>query len=122
VRRSVRGIDLLADLEQMVQCGMGRWTGGPDVVREAELARARIADRRDPEADADRAAATGTSPGRWLLLARLARARELLETTALDIERVTGACGFGSADTLRHHFRRELRTSPSRYRATFRGG
>ena len=66
-------------------------------------------------------AATGTSPGRWLLLARLARARELLETTALDIERVTAACGFGSADTLRHHFRRELRTSPSRYRATFRG-
>src|SRR5262249_27733627 len=28
-------------------------------------------------------AAAGTSPGRWLLLARLARARELLETTGL---------------------------------------
>jgi AraC family transcriptional regulator, transcriptional activator FtrA len=61
---------------------------------------------------------TGQPPARWLLDARLARARDLLAATDMSIEQVATDCGFGSADTLRHHFRSRLKASPSRYRAT----
>jgi AraC family transcriptional activator FtrA len=64
--------------------------------------------------------ATGSSPGAWVLRARLSQARELLETTGLSIEDIATSVGFGSADTLRHHFRARMRTTPNRYRATFR--
>ena len=57
-------------------------------------------------------AATGLPPGEWLLAERLIRARELLETTRHSIESIAGATGFGSAATLRHHFRARLGTSP----------
>ncbi|HEY0526320.1 MAG TPA: transcriptional regulator FtrA [Stellaceae bacterium] len=65
--------------------------------------------------------ATGTTPGDWLAAERIARARELLESTALPIEDIAASCGFGSAATLRHHFRLRLRTSPAAYRARFCG-
>ncbi len=66
------------------------------------------------------AAATGTSPLRWLLRERLAAAQERLETTDEPVGRVAAACGFGSAASLRAHFGRELRTSPLAYRRAFR--
>lgn len=65
-------------------------------------------------------AQTGTTPLRWLLAQRVQRARELLETTALPLARVAEACGFGSVETLRHHFTRQVGTTPSAYRAAFR--
>jgi AraC family transcriptional regulator, transcriptional activator FtrA len=37
----------------------------------------------------------------------------------MPIEQVAAATGFGSADTLRHHFRTRLYTSPARYRSSF---
>lgn len=64
-------------------------------------------------------AATGTSPGDWLTGVRVDRARELLETSSLPIERIAEATGFGTATTLRHHFRRRLGTSPGAYRSRF---
>ncbi|WP_432807256.1 transcriptional regulator FtrA [Microvirga terrae] len=64
-------------------------------------------------------AATGLPPGEWLLAERLARARELLESTGWSIEDIAGATGFGSAATLRHHFRTRLGTSPAAYRSRF---
>ena len=63
--------------------------------------------------------ATGHSPKQWLTQERLARARELLEGSDLAVEQIADACGFGSADTLRHHFRRSLQLSPARYRERF---
>jgi AraC family transcriptional activator FtrA len=63
--------------------------------------------------------ATGASPGAWLLAERLDRARELLEGTALRVEDIASACGFGTAATLRHHFRRARATSPAAYRTRF---
>ncbi len=63
--------------------------------------------------------ATGSSPAEWLIGERIARARDLLEQTALSVEQVATACGFGSTDTLRHHFRRRLKLSPRRYRERF---
>ncbi|WP_202618524.1 MULTISPECIES: transcriptional regulator FtrA [unclassified Ensifer] len=64
-------------------------------------------------------AATGTTPARWLLGERLARARQLLEESALGMEQVAEVSGFGSTQTLRHHFRQQLSTTPAAYRATF---
>lgn len=61
----------------------------------------------------------GTSPKRWLLDQRLARARELLETTPLPIETVARRAGLPGAAALREHMQSRLQTTPSRYRQTF---
>lgn len=63
--------------------------------------------------------ATGATPADWLIQARVDRARELLETTALSIDRIAAQTGFGSAITMRHHFRRKLGLSPRGYRDRF---
>lgn len=65
------------------------------------------------------AAATGQSPRAWLLGERLARAKELLESTRLDAQGIATRVGMGSAESLRHHFRRRVGTSPARYRQRF---
>jgi len=68
--------------------------------------------------------ATGSSPGDWLLRERLEAAREMLEGGSLPhggVEAVAAAVGFGSAATLRHHFRRRLGVSPVAYRGRFGG-
>ena len=62
---------------------------------------------------------TGTKPLDWLNGQRVARAQQLLETTDLPIERIATECGFGSAATLRRHFRDTLATTPDAYRRTF---
>ena len=64
-------------------------------------------------------ASTATTPGAWLAGARIARARELLRSSAAAIEEVATAAGFGSAATLRHHFRKQLKLSPAAYRRRF---
>ena len=64
-------------------------------------------------------AATGSPPGAWLTAERVRRAAEMLETSALAVERVATECGFGGADTLRHHFRTRLGISPTAYRRQF---
>ncbi|MEV0612680.1 helix-turn-helix domain-containing protein [Nonomuraea sp. NPDC050404] len=63
----------------------------------------------------------GATPLRWLNQQRLARARELLETTDLTIDAVAERSGLGTADGLRQHFHRALGTTPAAYRRTFRG-
>jgi AraC family transcriptional activator FtrA len=62
-------------------------------------------------------AMTGGSPAGWLTGLRIARARDLLEASARPIERIARECGFGSAATMRHHFRQRLKVSPASYRA-----
>jgi AraC family transcriptional regulator, transcriptional activator FtrA len=64
-------------------------------------------------------AETGTSPHRWLNRQRILAAQRLLETTPQGIEEVAAAVGFGTAQTLRLHFRRLVRTSPTAYRHRF---
>jgi AraC family transcriptional activator FtrA len=63
--------------------------------------------------------ATGLSPANWITRARVDRARQLLESTGLSIERIAGRCGLGSATTLRHHFRKKVGVSPVGYRKRF---
>ncbi|MGC5036588.1 MULTISPECIES: GlxA family transcriptional regulator [unclassified Streptomyces] len=66
-------------------------------------------------------AATGTTPLQWLLDQRLGRARSLLESTDLPIEKVGELSGLGTANNLRHHFLRHLGVSPGDYRRAFPG-
>ncbi|HEY3006282.1 MAG TPA: helix-turn-helix domain-containing protein [Kribbellaceae bacterium] len=64
-------------------------------------------------------ARTGVSAQQWLLHQRLDRARLLLETTDLAVERVATESGFGSSAALRQHFGSVLGTTPQRHRADF---
>ncbi|MEV1011959.1 helix-turn-helix domain-containing protein [Streptomyces sp. NPDC049881] len=63
---------------------------------------------------------TGTTPLRWLLWLRVDHARALLETTDLSVELVADVCGFGSAVSLRAHFRERVGCGPAEYRKLFR--
>jgi transcriptional regulator GlxA family with amidase domain len=65
-------------------------------------------------------AETGTTPLRWLHEQRILHARRLLEETDLPVETVAARSGFGSATTLREHFGRSVRTTPTGYRRVFR--
>ena len=63
----------------------------------------------------------GTTPLQWLLRERVLHARRLLEATDMPVEDVACEAGFGTAASLRTHFRRSTATSPLAYRRTFRG-
>jgi AraC family transcriptional regulator, transcriptional activator FtrA len=63
--------------------------------------------------------ATGTTPLRWLLNQRLARAQTLLESTGFSVEKVAELSGLGTANNLRHHFVKQIGVSPSDYRRAF---
>jgi AraC family transcriptional activator FtrA len=63
---------------------------------------------------------TGTTPLRWLHGQRVLEARRLLEESDLPIEDVAWRAGFGTAASLREHFRRATATTPSGYRRSFR--
>jgi transcriptional regulator GlxA family with amidase domain len=63
---------------------------------------------------------TGTTPLRWLLARRVLEARRLLEESDLSIDAVAWQAGFGTAASLREHFRRATATTPTAYRRSFR--
>ncbi|OIV39389.1 AraC family transcriptional regulator [Mangrovactinospora gilvigrisea] len=63
---------------------------------------------------------TGLSPGRWLTAQRLRRARQLLESSDLPVERVAHEVGFATATSLRRHLAAAAGVAPSAYRRTFR--
>ncbi len=64
-------------------------------------------------------ATTGESAYAWIVRQRVERARELLEQRQIPITRVAQLVGVGSSETLRHHFRRLLSTTPAAYRLRF---
>lgn len=63
---------------------------------------------------------TGTTPLQWLLGQRVLEARRLLEETDLPIDAIAWRAGFGTAASLRDHFRRATSTTPTAYRRSFR--
>ena len=63
---------------------------------------------------------TGATPLQWLLSQRVHEARRLLEETDLPVETVAWRSGFGTAASLREHFRRVTATTPTAYRRSFR--
>jgi AraC family transcriptional activator FtrA len=62
--------------------------------------------------------ATGMGPVEWLTRERIGIARDLLESP-LPLAQVAEQAGFGSEETLRHHFRRLVATTPGAYRKAF---
>ena len=62
----------------------------------------------------------GSSPHAWLTQQRVLRARAMLESGDEPVETIATAVGFGDATVLRHHFGRQVGTSPVRYRRAFR--
>jgi transcriptional regulator GlxA family with amidase domain len=66
-------------------------------------------------------ACTGMTPAAYVTLIRVARARELLDTSRLSIERVSEDSGFGSVRQFRRAFLAHFEIAPSRWRATTGG-
>jgi AraC family transcriptional activator FtrA len=66
--------------------------------------------------------ATGLPPKAWLQHERLARARELLESTGHSTEQVAGQCGYRSVESFRVAFRTVVGVPPSVYRERFGRG
>lgn len=64
-------------------------------------------------------AEVGESPGRWLIRARVARAKDLLESSDLPIEGVATQVGFATSASLRQHFHAEVGLAPMAYRRTY---
>ncbi|WP_327145570.1 GlxA family transcriptional regulator [Nocardia sp. NBC_01327] len=62
----------------------------------------------------------GMSPGRWLIQQRVFRARELLETTELPVDRIAAEVGFATGTSLRQHLHEAIGVAPLAYRRTFR--
>ncbi|NRR32421.1 transcriptional regulator FtrA [Oxalobacteraceae bacterium] len=63
--------------------------------------------------------ATGAGPVEWLIRERVAIVKELLEVADIPLAQVAERAGFGSEESLRHHFRRLAATTPGAYRRQF---
>jgi transcriptional regulator GlxA family with amidase domain len=63
----------------------------------------------------------GTTPLQLLLQIRIDRARRLLETTRLPVDRIAEQSGFASPASLRFHFVRSVGVPPHRYRTSYAG-
>jgi transcriptional regulator GlxA family with amidase domain len=61
----------------------------------------------------------GVSVSQWILTQRVARARELLETSDHSIDQIARRAGFPSSEALRKHVRRHTTINPSAYRRAF---
>jgi transcriptional regulator GlxA family with amidase domain len=64
----------------------------------------------------------GTTPFGLLTTMRVNRARRLLESTGLTVDRVAEQSGFGSYPSLRYHFLRTVGVSPQKYRQGYAAG
>jgi AraC family transcriptional regulator, transcriptional activator FtrA len=62
----------------------------------------------------------GQTPLQWLLLQRVRRAQQLLESTAESVDAIAQATGMGTATTLRRQFKRLVGVPPDTYRRAFR--
>lgn len=67
------------------------------------------------------AKATGTTPIKWLIEQRVQASLALLESSDLAVEQISARVGFESPVTFRHHFVKQMRTTPSDYRSCFTG-
>ena len=63
---------------------------------------------------------TGETAVTWLTRARVDRARHLLETTDLPVDRVAAEAGFGTTASLRQHLAAAVGVAPLAYRRTYR--
>ena len=61
----------------------------------------------------------GITPAEHVEAVRMEAACRLLETTALAVEEIARACGFGTPETMNRAFRRRLNTTPGNHRHHF---
>jgi transcriptional regulator GlxA family with amidase domain len=61
----------------------------------------------------------GVAPGRYVEKVRVEAARRLLETERTGVGTIAARCGFGTAETMRRAFLRQLGVSPDQYRQRF---
>lgn len=61
----------------------------------------------------------GATPAAFVEMARIDRAKTLLEQSEWTLERIAERAGFGSVDALHRAFRKRLGATPSEYRARF---
>jgi transcriptional regulator GlxA family with amidase domain len=61
----------------------------------------------------------GLTPARFVERLRMEAARHRLEESSDGVDAIAEACGFGSAESLRRAFLRNLRVAPSAYRSRF---
>ncbi len=65
---------------------------------------------------------TGHAPGEYIIQTRIERAQSLMETGRnLPMDDVAELSGFGSAEAMRHHFRKRASISPKVWRERFGG-
>ncbi len=64
-------------------------------------------------------AEVGMAPGRYVERIRVDAARRLLETERAGVAAVAARCGFGTAETMRRAFLRQLGVPPDHYRRVF---
>jgi transcriptional regulator GlxA family with amidase domain len=62
----------------------------------------------------------GATPARYVERVRIEAARRRLEESSASIDEVADACGFGTGETMRRAFLRNVRVAPSHYRNRFR--
>ncbi|HEX7059669.1 MAG TPA: GlxA family transcriptional regulator [Solirubrobacterales bacterium] len=67
-------------------------------------------------------AEVGVTPAAYVERRRVEHARGLLESGDAAVDAVAAECGFGTVETLRRAFRRNLGASPSQYRERFKPG
>jgi AraC family transcriptional activator FtrA len=103
--------DRLGALMQTVRGRLTRRWDVPGMASEANMS-PRSLFRRFKET-------TGLTPLGWLTAERIDRARELLESGSIGMDELAEQVGFGSVETLRHHFKRRVGVSPGRYRSSF---
>jgi AraC family transcriptional regulator, transcriptional activator FtrA len=91
---------------------LGERIGVEDLARNAHLSPRQFARRFR--------AATGASPGAWLLRRRLDAALPLLESSDQPVEQVAARVGFPTPAAFRRHFARAYGVPPSAWRKSFR--
>ena len=62
----------------------------------------------------------GMTPARYVEAARVDAARRKLEESTSSIEQIADVCGFGTSETMRRAFLRNVRVPPADYRDRFR--
>jgi transcriptional regulator GlxA family with amidase domain len=63
--------------------------------------------------------ATGQSPARAVERLRIEAAQRLLASSGLSIKRIAQRCGFGTEETMRQSFQRQLAVAPRDFRSRF---
>ncbi len=103
--------DPIARVQEWALEHLAERIGVPEMARAAHLS-TRTLTRRF-------AAATGSSPARWLLEQRVAAGAALLERSDAPVEHVGALVGIPSPAAFRRHFARVMGVPPSAYRRAF---